>query len=159
MIPKLTVNNDFLNTINEEERQWWEKMAEPVIVFEYDDIHIYNNQADTFVGEDWLFDEYKKASIDFYGYCPSEESLKNIILPLKETETNYMVTARLVEKYVADCDDGYGCYYNEDGECTDMSYPDYVDEYGHPTTQYEGYVVRFTVYILIENNYAKSRLL
>lgn len=155
MIPKLKVNEDFLKTVDEQNLQYWKQMAEPVIEYAYFNnttIPVYSNQADTFVGKDWLFNEFKKTEIDFYGYCPSEESLRHIIFPFKGLGGNFMVTARLIEKNVADCDDGYGCYYNEEGENTDMSYPDYVDEYGHPVTQYEGQVISFTVYILEDYN-------
>ena len=150
MIPNLKINDKFLSEVEENDVEWWEMMSKPILVFEYDNIPIYNHHAETYVGKDWLFNEYKKAKIDLYGYCPSEDSLRKIVLSLKEHETKYMVTAFVVEKYVADHDDGYGCYYNEEGENTDMSYPDYVDDYGHPATQYKNCVIRFHVYKLIE---------
>lgn len=158
MIPKLNVNDEFLKSVRNEDRHLWEKMTESVMELDYVNgytIPIYNTQAVTFVGENWLFNEYKGTEIEFYGYCPSENALRKIAFPFKGIGGNYMVTARLVEQKVAE-DDEDGWYYNEDGDDTEMIYSDYIDEYGQPTTQYQNQLVQFTVYYLKENYEKRS---
>jgi hypothetical protein len=61
-----------------------------------------------------------------------------------------MVTAYLVKTEVAEDDESYTYYINEEGEETDMEYYDYQKEYGKPVTQYEGYLIRFRIFILDE---------
>ena len=149
MIPVLKVNEDFFKEIPEDSLEWWKQMSEPIMFI--DGIPIYNMQNESFVGDGWMFDEYQKAELDIFGYCPSEWALSNISLIPKHSDRNFMVLASLVDESVAESDDSYGSfYYTDDGASTDMSYSDYVDEYGHPETQYMNSVVRFEIYLLKE---------
>ena len=68
-----------------------------------------------------------------------------------DSNTPYMITAHLVQIEVAEDDESFtSTYVNEEGEDTDMNYYDYQDEYGKPTTQYDGYLIKFRIFVLNE---------
>lgn len=147
MLPKLESSWKFLKSLTPEDRSWWYRATQYV---ECDGIPIYNLNANDWVGKGWPFDEYKKTEIDFYGYCPSETALKYIAKPLIGSKNKYMVIAYGTKKSIADITDNYRYYYDEKGNNTYMNYLDYVDKYGHPTTQYDEFLIAFDIYKLIE---------
>ena len=51
---------------------------------------------------------------------------------------------------VAEEDDTYAYYVTEDGEESDMTVSDYIEEYGYPETQYENCLIKFRIFILNE---------
>ena len=149
MIPILKPNEKFFVGLEDDVAKWYTEKSEPIAFF--NNIPIYRNDVDTDVKKDCLFDEYITASIDTFGYCPSEDALIKILEPFqKDNKKKYLVTAFWVDKYVADCDDSYRYLYNENGEDMRMNYPDYVDEYGHPTTELKNKIISFDIYQLME---------
>ena len=155
MIPRLKVSEFFYKEICEEltkeEVQLWKNIETPYDNFADNSFPVYQKNVECYVGKHWLWDEYKNTTWDVSGYCTSEWALKTYLHPFIESETKYMVTARLVKFDVAEDDESVLMgFINEEGEDTDMRFCDYVDEYGYPKTQYENMVIMFDVFILNE---------
>ena len=157
MIPKFTVRKEFYDELldkSEETIEYFKRFEEPYDEFKNYGIAVYPNHAELHLSKDGngQFNERYYAMIDDWGYCPSENALVQFLRKngIVDSETPYMVTAHLVKTEVAEDDESYTYYINEEGEETDMEYYDYQKEYGKPVTQYEGYLIKFRIFILNE---------
>jgi hypothetical protein len=157
MIPKFTVRKEFYNELLdklEETIENFKRFEEPYDEFKNYGIAVYPKNAELHLSKDGngQFNEKYYAMLDDWGYCPSENALVQFLhnRGIVSSNTPYMVTAHLVKTEVAAEDETYSYYVTEDGEESDMTVCDYIDEYGKPTTQYEGYLIKFRIFILNE---------
>lgn len=157
MIPKFTVRKEFYDELldkSEETIEYFKRFEEPYDEFKTYGIAVYPNHNELHLSKDGknLFNEKYRAMLDDWGYCPSENALVQFLhnRGIVSSNTPYMVTAHLVKTEVAEEDETYSYYVTEDGEENDMTVYDYIDEYGYPETQYEGYLIKFRIFILNE---------
>lgn len=158
MIPKFTVRKEFYDELldkSEETIQYFKRFEEPYDEFNNYGIAVYPNHTESHLDKNGVgqFNEKYYAMIDDWGYCPSENALVQFLRKngIVDSNTPYMITAHLVKTEVAEDDESYtSTYINEEGEDTDLNYYDYQDEYGKPTTQYDGYLIKFRIFILNE---------
>lgn len=155
MIPKFTVRKEFYDELldkSEETIEYFKRFEEPYDEFKKYGIAVYPNHTDGHLDKNGIgqFNEKYRPILDDWGYCPSEYALVQFLNKkgIVESETPYMVTAHLVKTEVAEDDESYTYYINEEGEETDMEYYDYQEEYGKPVTQYEGYLIKYRIFIL-----------
>lgn len=158
MIPKFTVRKEFYNELldkSEETIKYFKRFEEPYDEFKNYGIAVYPNHTESHLDKNGVgqFNEKYYAMLDDWGYCPSENALVQFLRKngIVDSNTPYMITAHLVKTEVAEDDESYtSTYINEEGEDTDLNYYDYQDEYGKPTTQYEGYLIKFRIFVLNE---------
>ena len=158
MIPKFTVRKEFYDELldkSEETIEYFKRFEEPYDEFKNYGIAVYPNHNELHLSKDGknLFNEKYQPMIDNWGYCPSEYSLVQFLHKngIVDSNTPYMITAHLVQIEIAEDDESYtSTYVDEEGEDTDLNYYAYQDEYGKPTTQYEGYLIKFRIFVLNE---------
>ena len=157
MIPKFKVRKEFYDELldkSDETIEYFKRFEEPYDEFKNYGIAVYPNHAELHLSKDgngqWI--ERYRAMLDDWGYCPSENALVQFLHNRGIVSSNipYMVTAHLVKIEVAEEDETYSYYVTEDSEESDMTVYDYIDEYGYPETQYEGYLIKFRIFILNE---------
>ena len=157
MIPKLHVRKEFYDELidkSEETIEYFKRFEEPYDEFKVYGIAVYPNNSELHLSTkgngQWI--EKYSAMLDDWGYCPSEASLVKFLHDrcIISSKTPYMVTAKLVKIDVAEEDDTYAYYVTEDGEESDMTVSDYIEEYGYPETQYENCLIKFRIFILNE---------
>lgn len=157
MIPKLTIRNEFYDELldkSDETVEYFKRLEEPYDEFKMYNVDVYPKDAESQLSKhnDGLWVEKYSPMIDDWGYCPSESALVQFLhnRGLISSNTPYMVTAHLVKIEVAEEDETYSYYITEDGEESDMTVYDFIDEHGYPETQYEGYLIKFDIFILNE---------
>lgn len=157
MIPKLHVRKEFYDELtdkSEETIEYFKRFEEPYDEFKVYGIAVYPNNSELHLSTkgngQWI--EKYTAMLDDWGYCPSEGALVQYLHNrcIISSKTPYMVTAKLVKIDVAEEDDTYAYYVTEDAEESDMTVSDYIEEYGHPETQYENCLIKFRIFILNE---------
>lgn len=157
MIPKLHVRKEFYDELtdkSEETIEYFKRFEEPYDEFKVYGIAVYPNNSELHLSRkgngQWI--EKYTAMLDDWGYCPSEAALVQYLHNrcIISSKTPYMVTAKLVKIDVAEEDDTYAYYVTEDAEESDMTVSDYIEEYGHPETQYENCLIKFRIFILNE---------
>ena len=74
-----------------------------------------------------------------------------IIEDIKDFDPKHIFECGQCFRWIKEEDESYtSTYVDEEGEDTDMSYYDYQDEYGKPVTQYDGYLIKFRIFVLNE---------
>ena len=116
-----------------------------------EDIRCHPHNANCHIYAFKGYENYRYSLLD-YGYADTEAAVEKYIQDYIDDPDPYFVELGLMSMEY----DGYyknGSYINEDGEDTAMDYWDYWgDSENEPTQEYEGYWVKFSVYILEHKN-------
>jgi len=154
MIPELTIDIDAIHENWKDHPEDWDeliKMVEPVALSDKKiPVHLCQ---DSFI-DLGVYKEYKfhNRTMEFYGYCDTENALAEFLKPYIESKDAFYVTVGLLsmdyEKYYK-----FGSYINKDGVDTKTDYYYYIDE--HPDMEVEqDYAERwinFEIYKLLKN--------